>query len=391
MRDPSKERWRSFSKNLGQALELPESQRGSWLRALAASEPDLAADIERKLSARHQQGFKEFLSDSLFPTEDPSRSLLGQLVGPYRIESDIGRGGIGSVWRARRTDASTEGLVAITFVDSYGLGGAGTQRFRGEDRLLGCLTHPNIARLIDAGIFNDSQPYLVTDYVEGECIDAYCERLNLGLDDRVALFRTAVAAVGHAHSQRIIHRDLKPGNILVTHDGIVKLLGYGVAKLLKENSAAAATQTYALTLSPQYAAPEQLLGHPVTVATDVYSLGLVLYRLLTGQHPVACEGRSNAELIKSVIDEASPPASTMTAQPVRRRQLQGDLDSILCKALRKDPTQRYASVDALGDDLRRFLVDQPVKARPDTRAYRAAKFVHRHRSRVFAWLRRSRS
>jgi eukaryotic-like serine/threonine-protein kinase len=385
MPDRSEERWRSFSQHLGQALELPDSERGPWLQALAASDPELAADIERKLRARDRHGFKQFLSESLFPPGDAARSLLGQMVGPYRIEADIGRGAAGSVWRARAMKADTAGLVAIRFVDAYALGRTGEGHFRGKDRSVPRVDHPNIAGVIDVGLFNDSQPYLVTRYVEGESIDAYCERRSLGIRDRVMLFRTVLAAVGYAHSLLLIHRDLKPSNILVTHDGVVKVLEYGLATLLREYPAAAATQTYALTQSPRYAAPEQLLGQPLSAATDVYALALVLYVLLTGQHPIAAQHRSSADLIQAVLHELPARASLVTDQASRRRALRGDLDSILGRALAKDPAQRYPSVQALADDLARHLADEPVQAGAGGLVYRARKFVRRYRRRVIGY------
>jgi serine/threonine protein kinase len=385
MPDPSEERWRSFSQHLGQALELPDPERGSWLQALAASDPDLAADIERKLRARDRHGFKEFLSESLFPPGDAARSLLGQMVGPYRIEADIGRGAPGSVWRARAEKADTAGLVAIRFVDTYALGRAGEGHFRGEDRSVPRVDHPNIAGVIDVGLLNDSHPYLVTQYVEGESIDEYCERRSLGIRDRVMLFRTVLVAVAYAHSHLLIHRDLKPSNILVTHDGVVKVLEYGVATLLREHRAAAATQTYALTQSPRYAAPEQLLGQPLSAATDVYALALVLYVLLTGRHPIAPQRRSSADLIQAVLHELPARASFVTNEASRRRALQGDLDSILGRALVKDPAQRYPSVQALADDLTRYLADEPVQAGAGGLVYRARKFVRRYRRRVIGY------
>ncbi len=287
MQDLSEEQWRSFSDNLDHALELPESERAPWLAALASTHPDIAAEIERSLAGRDRQGYAEFLSDSPFPSAQiTAATLIGRPVGPYVIESEIGRGGMGSVWRARRADGRFEGTVAIKFVHPYWLGRAGEERFRSEGRMLGRLDHPNIARLIDAGVIDDSQPYLVLEYVEGEPIDSYCDRRALGLEARVALFQGVLAAVGHAHSHLVIHRDLKPANVFVTREGIVKLLDFGVAKLLTQDGGAALTQTSEQALTPQYAAPEQLLGRPVTTATDVYALGLVLYVLLTGTHPV---------------------------------------------------------------------------------------------------------
>ena len=243
--------------------------------------------------------------------------LIGRHVGPYLIESEAGRGGMGSVWRARRVDGRFEGTVAIKFVHVYWLGRTGEERFRREGRMLGRLDHPNIARLIDAGVIDESQPYLVLEYVEGEPIDAYCDRVELGLEARVALFQGVLAAVGHAHSHLIIHRDLKPANVFVTSEGIVKLLDFGVATLLTQEGAAAPTQTSAHALTPQYAAPEQLLGQPVTTATDVYSLGLVLYLLLTGAHPRAGGASSTPELINAVVKQEVPRPSRAASGPTR--------------------------------------------------------------------------
>jgi serine/threonine-protein kinase len=384
----SEEQWRSFSNYLDQALELGEAERAPWFAALATADAAIAAEVARALSARERQGFAAFLSDSpLAPEQFAASGLSGRHVGPYVIESEVGRGGMGSVWRARRADGRFEGTVAIKFVHAHLLGRAGEERFRSEGRLLGRLDHPNIARLIDAGVSDDAQPYLVLEYVEGEAIDAYCDRLQLGIAARVTLFQSVLAAVGHAHSHLIIHRDLKPANVFVTKDGKVKLLDFGVAKLLEEDTDYAQTQTGAQALTPQYAAPEQLLGQPVTTATDVYALGLVLYVLLTGKHPMRADVRSSAELIHAVVTEDSPRASTVVASPTsKRRALEGDLDNILGKVLKKQPPERYASVEAFADDLRRYLADEPVRARPDTIPYRVAKFVRRNRGSVLGGL-----
>ena len=384
----SEEQWRVFSDYLDRALELPESERARWFAEIASTHPEIAAEIERALAVRDRKGYPEFLSGSPYPTAPiAGATLIGRRVGPYLIESEIGRGGMGSVWRARRADGRFEGTVAVKFVHAYWLGRAGEERFRSEGQMLGRLDHPNIARLIDAGVIDDSQPYLVLEYVQGEPIDAYCDRLELGLEARVALFQGMLSAVGHAHSHLIIHRDLKPANVFVTREGTVKLLDFGIAKLLTQDGDAALTQTSNQALTPQYAAPEQLLGQPVTTATDVYALGLVLYVLLTGTHPLGGSARSTPELIQAVVNEAAPRPSMVASAPIsRRRALEGDLDTILGKALKKDPAERYASVGAFAEDLRRFLAHEPISARPDTVPYRVAKFVRRNRGSVIAGL-----
>jgi serine/threonine protein kinase/Flp pilus assembly protein TadD len=382
MPDLSDQQWLSFSEHLDQALQLPEADLASWLADLASSEPEVAAEILRKLEARHRAGFAAFLSDALVVGERESvASLVGRQVGHYTIDSEVGRGGMGSVWRAHRTDGRFEGTVAIKFVHTYWLGRAAEERFLAEGRLLGRLNHPNIARLIDAGAYSESVPYLVLEYVEGESIDDYCDHYQLDVESRVALFRDVLAAVGHAHSHRIVHRDLKPTNILVTRDGVAKLLDFGIAKLLGEGASAA--QTVAPALTPQYAAPEQLQGQAVTTATDVYALGLVLYRLLTGHHTVPIEGRSTAQIYQAVI-ELSPARASQTPGVAAsiRRVLEGDLDNILGKALKKDPLERYASVGAFAEDLRRFLAHEPVRARPPPLWYRLKKFARRNRPMI---------
>jgi len=381
----SPEQWRSFSDHLRRALELGEAERATWLAALRAEQPEVAAELERALEARGPTGFARSLVDSLLAGALPGATLVGRRVGAYLIESEIGRGGMASVWRARRTDGRFEGTVAIKFVHAYWLGHTGEERFRSEGRLLARLDHPNIARLIDAGVLEDSQPYLVLEYVEGEPIDEYCDRLQLGVRARIALFQGVLAAVSHAHSHLIIHRDLKPSNIFVTRDGTVKLLDFGVAKLLSEETDAAITRTSAQALTPQYAAPEQLLGLPVTTATDVYGLGLVLYVLLTGSHPLPAAGRSSAELMRAVLTQQPLRASAAaTVSSARRRDLEGDIDNILGKALRKEPADRYASVSAFAEDLRRYLAHEPILARADTVPYRIAKFVRRNRGSVIS-------
>jgi serine/threonine protein kinase len=388
MSNLSPEQWRVFSDFLGRVLELPKPERVSRLAELASTDPEIAAEIERTLAAREREGYAEFLSTPPSPLPVSAATLVGRRIGPYLIESEIGRGGMGTVWLARRVDGRFEGTVAIKFVHAYWLGRSGEDRFRSEGRILGRLDHPNIARLIDAGVIDDSQPYLVLEYVEGEAIDVYCDRLKLGLEARVALFQGVLSAVGQAHSQLIIHRDLKPANVLVTRDGIVKLLDFGIAKLLSpEGAESARTQTIAQALTPQFAAPEQLLGQPVTTATDVYGLGLVLYMLVTGSHPLGERARSTPELVDAVRRQEVPrPSLAPNLAPPARRALEGDLDTILGKALKKDPAERYASVPELSEDLRRFLSDEPISARADTVPYRVAKFVRRNRGSVVSGL-----
>ena len=376
------ERWQLLSRLLDEAMDMSEEERAPWLRTLRNEDPEMAATVERALADRQSEGFASFL-EGPSPISDESiesATLVGHHIGPYVIDAQAGRGGMGSVWRAHRADGRYEGTVAIKFVHAMWIGKAGEQRFRFEGRALARLNHPNIARLLDAGVAEGSQPYLVLEYVEGEPIDAYCERMGLDVRARVRLFQDVLRAVAHAHGNLIVHRDIKPANVFVKSDGTVKLLDFGIAKLIDDDSEAAQlTRASAIALTPQYAAPEQLLGEPVSTATDVYALGLLLYLLLSGEHPVPEGTRSSAALVQAVLTEEPPPASSVAKiEVVPARSLEGDLDNILHKAIKKNPAERYASAQAFADDLQRFLSDEPVQARSDTAYYRVSKFVKRH-------------
>jgi tetratricopeptide (TPR) repeat protein len=378
----SQERWQRLSQLLDEALDMPEAERAPWLRALRSENPEMADSLERALAGRENEGFAEFLEGpSPLAVEGLESTLVGRHIGPYVIDAEAGRGGMGSVWRAHRADGRYESTVAIKFVHAMWIGKAGERRFQFEGRALARLNHPNIARLLDAGVAEGSQPYLVLEYVEGEPIDAYCQRMGLDATERVRLFLGVLHAVAHAHSNLIVHRDIKPGNVFVTSDGTVKLLDFGIAKLIDDDSEAAQlTRASAIALTPQYAAPEQLLGQPISTAADVYALGLLLYLLLTGEHPVPQGTRSSAALVHAVLTEEPPRASSVAKiEAIPARSLEGDLDNIVHKAIKKNPAERYASVDAFGDDLRRYLADEPVHARPDTSFYRVGKFIKRHR------------
>jgi serine/threonine protein kinase len=380
--------WRSFSECFDRALDLPEPERAAWLATLALTDPTLAREVADVLAQRERLGYGDFLAAPLLDMRNhfEEATLSGRHVGPYVIESEVGRGGMGSVWRARRVDERFENTVAIKFLHASWIGLQGEQRFRAEGQILGRLDHPNIARLIDAGLLDATHPYLVLEFVEGEAIDAYCRRVQLTLDARIGLFLEVLAAVAHAHSHLIVHRDIKPANVFVTRNGLVKLLDFGIAKLLDAAPGSIAlTHSSATALTPQFAAPEQLLGQAVTTATDVYSLGLVLYVLLTGRHPIGSDTASHAQLLQAALTEDAPCASSVgEVAAVPRRSLEGDLDNILAKAMKKTPAERYASVGDFGEDLRRYLLHEPVRARADTVTYRLTKFVRRHRGGVLS-------
>ena len=398
------ERWQELSPLLDEALDLPVPERHSWLEALRERDPHRAADMGLLLAEHAALDEQGFLAQSLSALARPA-GLAGHTFGPYTLREEIGLGGMGSVWLADRSDGHFSGRVAVKLLNASQLGRQGEARFRREGNILARLRHPHIAHLVDAGISASGQPYLVLEYVEGRWIDAYCDENALDVEARVRLFLDVLAAVSHAHAHLVVHRDLKPSNVLVTDGGAVKLLDFGIAKLLETETGDAAT---ALTregeamLTPEYASPEQLMGAPVTTRTDVYSLGVLLYLLLCGRHPARTTASTPAELVRAVIEVDPPRLSDTTGATVRvgavpvetlaqrrgstprrlRSLLRGDLDNIVAKALKKDPAERYESVEALAADLRRYLGQEPVKARPDSLRYRTVKFVRRNRTAV---------
>jgi eukaryotic-like serine/threonine-protein kinase len=397
----TKGQWQAISPYLEQAMDLTGDERRAWLERLRETNPGLADEVQALLDEHAALDSEGFL-DTALPSHSRPASLAGQTVGAYTIESAIGQGGMGSVWLARRSDGRFEGYAAIKFLNAALVGRGGEERFRREGSILARLTHPHIARLTDAGVSTMGQPYLVLEYLEGTRIDQYCDQQNLSVEARLRLFLDVLDAVAHAHANLIVHRDIKPPNVLVTKRGDVKLLDFGIAKLIEEGAEAGAatmlTREAGWAMTPEYAAPEQVRGEPVTTATDVFSLGVLLYVVLTGQHPAADAVRSPADLIKAIVDTEPPRLSgTVSTRTERadapdviaarrgttpdklRRSLKGDLETIVAKALKKSPQERYASVSAFADDLRRYLDRQPIRARPDTFAYRAAKFAGRHR------------
>ena len=396
----NKDHWATLRVLLDRALELPPEERPSWLAVQRISHPTVVPEIEGLLAAEQEldrQGFLGEAGREELLSERPT--LAGQRLGHYSLVQPLGHGGMGSVWLARRTDGRFEGEFAIKFLNLALLDPVGEARFKREGTLLAKLAHPNIARLLDAGVAEAGQPYLVLERIEGRPIDDYCEQQGLTPLERVKLFRQLLDAVAHAHANFIVHRDLKPSNILVTAEGVPKLLDFGIAKLLddrgSEMAQATLTEAGLGAFTPEYAAPEQVLGEPVSAATDVYSLGVLLYRLLAGRHPTSEGARTPADHMRAVVDTdptrlsdavtASGHTGSGGLSPEKLRRLYlGDLDNILAKALRKNPAERYPTAAALADDLSRYLRDEPVSARPDSLGYRAAKFIRRHRAGVAA-------
>ncbi len=395
------DQWQAVSPLLDQALTLAEEERARWLEAMRAENPTLADQLQELLHEHQTAEAKGFLENrpnvlTLNPV------LTGQVVGSYRLISLVGLGGMGAVWLAERCDGRFERKAAVKFLNVALMGHGGEERFKREGAILGRFSHPNIAELLDAGVNSSGQPYIVLEYVEGKPIDRYCDEGKLDVKARISLFLDVLAAVAHAHANLIVHRDIKPTNVLVSKDGHVKLLDFGIAKLLEaegqENAHTLLTREGDSPLTPEYAAPEQVTGAPVTTATDVFALGVVLYQLLSGQHPAGSALRSPAELVKAIVDTepsrpstvvqpSAPDSEAVTATAAKRattpdklqRLLRGDLDTIVGKALKKNPQERYASVTAMADDLRRYLKHEPISARPDTFGYRTVKFVRRNR------------
>lgn len=319
---------------------------------------------------------------------DSTRSdpLIGTRLGAYRVEHVLGHGGMGTVYLGVRADEAFRKRVAIKVLkpgmDSEEI----LRRFREERQILAGLDHPHIARLLDGGATEDGRPYLVLEHVQGRTLDRYCEEEGLTVRERIELFRKICSAVQFAHRNLVVHRDLKPGNVLVTSDGTPKLLDFGIAKLL--NPDLTARRTLAVSgsgrlMTPGYASPEQLRGDPVSTATDVYSLGVMLYELLTDRLPFGEDGGAPWELLRK-MEEDEPPSPSRVAPKPRRSRLKGDLDDVARKALSPRPRHRYESVEQLSEDLRRHLEGLPIQARPQTLTYRAGKFVRRHRVAVAA-------
>ena len=396
MRSVDKERWLRLSPLLDEILDSDEAARGKRLSALRDADTALADDLEAMLARMADMDRDAFLERPALLRET---SMAGQTVGAYTIERELGQGGMGSVWLARRTDGRFEGFVAIKFLNAGLTARGGPERFAREGSILARLAHPHIARLLDAGVArNGAQPYLVLEYIDGVPIDRHCEEHGLDLAARVRLFLDVLGAVAHAHNRLILHRDLKPSNILVTAAGEVKLLDFGIAKLLDDATVPAAateiTQVAGRAFTLQYAAPEQLQGGDVTTATDVYALGVLLYRLLGGAHPTSGGTTAPLDQMRAVIETEPKRLSdavlrhgavgSAAAKLRLSRALRGDLDNIVVRALKKSPAERYANASLLADDLRRYLNDEPVTARPDAVSYRVAKFVKRHRIGVAA-------
>ncbi|HEV8398097.1 MAG TPA: serine/threonine-protein kinase [Vicinamibacterales bacterium] len=389
--------WSKLSPLVDRALEMEPDARPVFLAAVRAEDEELAGALGQ-LVLEHDRVMASSFLESLPAAAAAPPSLAGQIVGAYTLESPIGSGGMGTVWLARRSDGRFEGHVAIKFINLAVFDRVGQDRFRREGTLLARLSHPNIARLHDAGVTASGQPFLVLEYIEGRRIDHHAAERRLSVEARLELFLQVADAVAHAHANLVVHRDLKPSNVLVDTHGQVKLLDFGIATLVDSGSPAQSTATLA-ALTPEYAAPEQVTGATVTTATDVYALGVLLFQLLGGTHPTAPPDATQATALRALAEHEAvrlSDAAGRAADPERiarerdttpdrlRRACRGDLDTILAKALKQAPAERYQTVMAFADDIRRHLRREPVTARPDSVWYRTRRFAARHRLEVAA-------
>ncbi len=402
---PPPERWARLNALLDESLDLDDASRARLVDSVRATDPGLADELAKLHAAG--AATDDFMK---FPVNIPdlrdgtaAATLSGLRIGAYRLQSPLGQGGMGTVWRAQREDGRYEGDVAIKLLHLSLLEHSAAQRFAREGTILAHLSHAGIARLFDAGVTPTGQPYLVLELVQGAQIDRHADAARLSIEQRITLMMSVLDAVAYAHNHLIVHRDLKPSNILVDDAGAPKLLDFGIAKLIDEEAQAAGdiTREGGRALTPQYASPEQLRGDPVGVATDVYSLGVLLFELLCGDHPARpgeadttvtqrTAGATEPALLSDAFRRIPPARRTQladergtTPQPLQR-SLDGDLQNIVAMCLRAAPQERYSSAAALREDLRRYLAHEPVTARPDALGYRLRKFVRRHRGAVAA-------
>jgi eukaryotic-like serine/threonine-protein kinase len=409
----SDERWSRVKELFAEALDRAPDEREDFLARRCPEDASLREEVRTLLAAHESAG--SFIETPPSPVAaarlgDQAAQLTGHMVGPYRVNREIGHGGMGTVYMAARADGAFEKQVAIKVIRR----GLDTEnvllRFRHEREALAGLDHPNIARLLDAGSTSDGLPYFVMEYVEGVPIDRFCDERRLTVAERLQLFQTVCGAVQAAHRNLVVHRDIKPDNILVTSDGVPKLVDFGIAKLLAPASAGTPeTRVTERLMTPGYASPEQVEGKPITTATDVYSLGVLLYELLSGRHPFRRAGGQESE--RGIAEHVPEKPSTVVTQPPEaagpddetgprspeevsrarqatpaalRRALRGDLDTIVAMAMRKEPQRRYGSVEQLAEDVRRHLVGLPIVARKDAVGYRVARFAARHAAAVTA-------
>jgi hypothetical protein len=383
--------WGRLKQLLADALEQPTAQRRAWVDEAAGDDALLRQELRALIDAAEQgSGVLEAMPATHMLDvldEHATQGWIGRVLGPYRLMRLIGGGGMGRVYLAERADGQYEQQVAVKLmrdgVDHAGL----VARFKAERQILASLDHPNLAKILDGGITDEGVPYFVMELVIGQPLDAYCVAHKLSVPERLKLFRSVCQVVHYAHQRGVVHRDLKPANILVTHEGTVKLVDFGIAKRLGTEALQPLTQTMQQVMTLEYASPEQVRGEAITPASDIFSLGVVLYRLLADQGPYpAPTTSSHYELTRAICDAEPLPPSRLAGTRALRRRLAGDLDAVVLMALRKDPARRYGSADAFADDLFRHLEGLPVQARRGAWSYRAGRFVLRHKAAVGAAL-----
>lgn len=389
--------WQEVSPYLDLVLALPAEERDVWLAGLRKDSPQLADRLQELLDQHANLAGEGFLESDLVYA-DNSDGSPGEVFGAYVLVSLAGTGGMGAVWRASRNDGRFDRDVAIKLLQATVADSGKEERFKREGAILGRLQHPHIAELIDAGISPTGKPYLILEYVDGQQIDRYCNERSLDVEARIRLFLDVLDAVSHAHANLIVHRDIKPSNVMVSKEGRVKLLDFGIARLLEDETQFTQTSKAGGAMTLLFASPEQVKGEPVTTRTDVYALGVLLYLLLTGQHPAGQGPYSTAALVRAIVDTEPPQPSQAVLRAERESQeetqlslsqnkngkelanmLRGDLDRIIGKAIQKIPAERYSSAAAFADDLHRYLEHKPVSARPSSLSYRTARFIRRNR------------
>ena len=368
-----------LSRLLDEALALDASERDAWLSELDDRRAPMARRIRAMLQRMQSQGRTTLLPD--LPSIDDERAVAsaGDRVGPYLLIREIGRGGMGSVWLAERVDGNFKRRVALKLPRLAWT--SDIERRMAREREIGALLeHPNIARLYDAGADERGRPFIAMEFIDGQPIDEYCSAQRLDLRARLRLFLQVIRAAAHAHGQLVIHRDLKPANVLVDTAGRVHLLDFGIAKLLDESGLGSkVTQERSRALSLDYASPEQIAGRPLGVSADVYSLGVMLFELLTGSLPYRLKRNTLGAIEDAILSGDVPLPSQRVAERQLARALRGDVDAIVAKAIKLEPADRYATAEALASDIERHLEGEPIRARPSGAAYRLRKYVLRNR------------
>ncbi|NBC01751.1 MAG: protein kinase, partial [Bacteroidetes bacterium] len=398
------DRRRQIEALFDEALDRPADARAAFLDEACADDPDLRAAVQRLLDAYADapsflEGDAADVGQAWAAEEEAAHDRRGERIGPYRLHERIGQGGMSVVYRAERTDGAFDQTVALKLLPAHFETEQRVARFRAERQILARLTHPHIARLLDGGMTTAGHPYLAMEYVEGQPLTVHAREAHLSIEERLRLLCDVLSALQYAHQNLIVHRDIKPDNMLVTPEGTVKLLDFGIAKLLDQTDVPFTlplTRTGQRLMTPEYAAPEQVTGGAVTTATDVYQVGVLAYELLTGVRPFDLQGKTPSQVERIVAEQLPERPSTAWTAAARAqapalvppaavgRRLAGDLDTVILKALAKEPDQRYASVEAFADDLQRFAAGRPVQARTPTLRYRAKKFVQRNRGAVTA-------